>query len=40
MNAAKLGTVRRANGTLQVTYSGKPLYWFAGDTAAGQATGT
>jgi predicted lipoprotein with Yx(FWY)xxD motif len=33
-----LGTSKRADGT-QVTYAGHPLYYFAGDTAAGQATG-
>jgi predicted lipoprotein with Yx(FWY)xxD motif len=39
VDAAKLGTVKRANGSLQVTYSGKPLYWFVGDKAAGQVHG-
>jgi predicted lipoprotein with Yx(FWY)xxD motif len=38
VNAAKLGTVKRAHGALQVTYAGKPLYWFSGDTA-GQVNG-
>ena len=38
VNAAKLGTVKRAHGVLQVTYAGKPLYWFSGDTA-GQVNG-
>ena len=39
VNASKLGTVKRSGGALQVTYSGKPLYWFAGDTGAGQVNG-
>jgi predicted lipoprotein with Yx(FWY)xxD motif len=39
VDAAKLGTVKRKNGVLQVTYAGKPLYFFVGDTAAGQANG-
>jgi predicted lipoprotein with Yx(FWY)xxD motif len=39
VNAAKLGTAKRAHGALQVTYAGKPLYWFSGDTAAGQVNG-
>lgn len=34
-----LGTTRRANGELQVTYDKWPLYLWEGDTAAGQATG-
>jgi predicted lipoprotein with Yx(FWY)xxD motif len=37
--AALLGTVRRPDGRLQVTYNGWPLYLWMGDTAPGQATG-
>ena len=39
VNAAKLGTVRRAGGRLQVTYAGKALYWFYLDKAPGQVKG-
>ena len=39
VTASKLGTVKRAGGVLQVTYSGKPLYYFSGDSAAGQVNG-
>ena len=39
VNAAKLGTIKRAKGRLQVTYAGKPLYWFALDKAPGQVRG-
>jgi predicted lipoprotein with Yx(FWY)xxD motif len=39
VNAAKLGTVKRAGGALQVTYGGKALYLFTGDKAAGQVNG-
>ncbi len=39
VSAAKLGTVRRHGGVLQVTYSGKPLYWFVGDRGANQVHG-
>jgi predicted lipoprotein with Yx(FWY)xxD motif len=39
VNAAKLGTKKRSHGVLQVTYAGEPLYWFVGDTAAGQVNG-
>jgi predicted lipoprotein with Yx(FWY)xxD motif len=38
VSASKLGTVKR-NGVVQVTYGGKPLYYFVGDTAAGQVNG-
>jgi predicted lipoprotein with Yx(FWY)xxD motif len=39
IRAALLGTVRRANGQLQETYNGWPLYLWQGDYAPGQATG-
>jgi predicted lipoprotein with Yx(FWY)xxD motif len=35
----KLGTIRRPEGGIQVTYKGLPLYRFGGDTKAGQANG-
>jgi predicted lipoprotein with Yx(FWY)xxD motif len=31
-----LGTVKRRNGRRQVTYAGKPLYYYVGDTRPGQ----
>jgi predicted lipoprotein with Yx(FWY)xxD motif len=34
-----LGTLRRPNGTLQVTYEGIPLYLFVGDVKVGEVTG-
>lgn len=37
--AGDLGTVRRSDGSMQVTYQGHPLYYYAGDSAAGQTNG-
>jgi predicted lipoprotein with Yx(FWY)xxD motif len=39
VNAATLGTVTHKGGALQVTYAGKPLYWFYKDTRPGQVGG-
>jgi len=36
---ADLGTITRSDGSKQVTYDGHPLYFFAGDSAAGQTNG-
>ncbi len=34
-----LGTIVRGDGTLQATYDGRPLYFFSGDTVAGDTNG-
>ena len=39
VDASKLGTITRPDGGTQVTFDGKPLYLFASDQSAGQATG-
>ena len=39
ISAAKLGTLKRADGGLQVTYNGMTLYRYTGDSKAGQANG-
>jgi predicted lipoprotein with Yx(FWY)xxD motif len=37
--ASDLGTITRSDGTKQVTYDGHPLYYFVGDSGAGQTNG-
>jgi predicted lipoprotein with Yx(FWY)xxD motif len=39
LDATKLSTLTRDDGTKQLVYNGHPLYTFAGDAAAGQAGG-
>jgi predicted lipoprotein with Yx(FWY)xxD motif len=39
VNTSLLGTTKRTDGSLQVTYNRHPLYTFALDKAAGQTTG-
>ncbi len=39
VTGTNLGTVKRPGGVLQVTYKGKPLYFFVGDTTTGQVNG-
>lgn len=39
VDGSLLGTTKRSDGSMQVTYKGHPLYYFAGDSAAGQTNG-
>jgi predicted lipoprotein with Yx(FWY)xxD motif len=37
--ASDLGSITRSDGSKQVTYDGHPLYYFVGDSSAGQTKG-
>ncbi len=37
--ASKLGTTKRTDGSTQVTYGGRPLYTYTGDSSPGDVTG-
>ena len=39
VKASLLGSIKRSDGSMQVTYNQQPLYYYAGDTAAGQLNG-
>ena len=38
-SAAVIGSTMRSDGSSQVTYAGHPVYWFSGDTKAGDTNG-
>jgi len=39
VKASLLGMIRRSDGTAQVAYNGHPLYYYSGDSGAGQLNG-
>lgn len=38
-NDAETGTITRSDGSTQITYGGHPLYYYAGDSKAGDTNG-
>jgi predicted lipoprotein with Yx(FWY)xxD motif len=40
VKSSMLGTIKRSDGTTQVTYAGWPLYTYVGDTQPGEDNGT
>jgi predicted lipoprotein with Yx(FWY)xxD motif len=40
VNAAMLGTIQRSDGSMQVTYAGRPLYTYVDDKRPGENNGT
>ena len=36
VTARRIGTTKRADGSVQVTYAGRPLYYYVGDRKPGQ----
>jgi len=39
LNVSSFGTITRTDGTKQITYEGRPLYYYSGDKAVGQTNG-
>jgi predicted lipoprotein with Yx(FWY)xxD motif len=39
VQSSMIGTIKRGDGTTQVTYNQHPLYYYSGDTAPGQQSG-
>ncbi|MGQ0849004.1 MAG: COG4315 family predicted lipoprotein [Actinomycetota bacterium] len=39
VDASLLGTTTRDDGSVQITYNGRPLYYFIGDTGPGEVNG-
>jgi predicted lipoprotein with Yx(FWY)xxD motif len=39
VTSSDLGTIKRSDGSMQATYKGHPLYYFAGDSGSGTTNG-
>jgi predicted lipoprotein with Yx(FWY)xxD motif len=39
LDSAKIGTLTRADGSTQITYGGRPLYFYIGDSKSGDTNG-